>query len=156
MSLDFRDDQSTLVQLMAWCRQAASHYLSQCWPRPLSPYDVTRPQWVNSLSSLCVILHAILSNISNITLTWVNIGPVLFGHMASLGYNVLKRMIEYTVIFFHILLSHCICRTYLLYARLVWLHSMCELILNIYICVCVKLTSFFTCLEKLVLAFCTM
>ena len=33
---------------MAWCHQATSHYLSQCWPRSLSPYDVTRPQWVKS------------------------------------------------------------------------------------------------------------
>ena len=41
------DDKSTLVQVMAWCRQAASHYLSQCCPRSLSPYGVTRPQWVN-------------------------------------------------------------------------------------------------------------
>ena len=47
MSLDFIDDQSTLVQVMAWCRQATSHYLSQCWPSSLSPYGVTRPQWVN-------------------------------------------------------------------------------------------------------------
>ena len=46
MSQDFTDDQSTLVQVMAWCRQATSHYLSQCWPRSLSPYGVTRPQWV--------------------------------------------------------------------------------------------------------------
>ena len=46
MSLDFTDDQSTLVQVMAWCRQATSHYLSQCWPRSLSPYGATRPQWV--------------------------------------------------------------------------------------------------------------
>ena len=37
---------STLVQAMAWCHQATSHYLSQSWPRSLSPYDVTRPQWV--------------------------------------------------------------------------------------------------------------
>ena len=57
------------VQVMAWCRQATthylsqcclsqccqccltapSHYLSQCWPRSLSPYGVTRPQWVESL-----------------------------------------------------------------------------------------------------------
>ena len=37
---------STLVQVMAWCRQATSHYLSQCWPRSLSPYGVTGPQWV--------------------------------------------------------------------------------------------------------------
>ena len=44
MSLDFTDDQSTLVQVMAWCRQATSHYLNQCWPRSLPPYGVTRPQ----------------------------------------------------------------------------------------------------------------
>ena len=49
MSLDFTDDQSTLVQVMALCRQATSHYLNQCWHRPMSPYGVTRPQWVNSL-----------------------------------------------------------------------------------------------------------
>ena len=48
MSLDFIDDQSTLVQVMAWCHQATSHYLSQCWPRSLSPYGVTRPQWFKS------------------------------------------------------------------------------------------------------------
>ena len=47
LSLDFTDDQSTLVEVMAWCRQATSHYLSQCWPRSLSPYGVTRPQWGN-------------------------------------------------------------------------------------------------------------
>ena len=49
MSLGFTDDKSTLVLVMAWCRQAASHYLSQCWPRFLSPYGVPRPQWVKSL-----------------------------------------------------------------------------------------------------------
>ena len=46
MSLNLTDDKSKLVQVMAWCRQATSHYLSQCWPRSLSPYGVTRPQWV--------------------------------------------------------------------------------------------------------------
>ena len=49
LSLDFSDDESTLVQVMAWCRQATSHYLSHCWPRSVSPYDVIRPQWVNLL-----------------------------------------------------------------------------------------------------------
>ena len=43
MSLDLTDNKSTLVQVMAWCRQATSYCLSQCWPRPLSPYGVTRP-----------------------------------------------------------------------------------------------------------------
>ena len=51
MSLDLTDDESILVQVMAWCRQATSHYLSQCWPRYLSPYGVTRPQWVNHAQS---------------------------------------------------------------------------------------------------------
>ena len=41
-------DKSTLVQVMAWCRQATSHYLSQCWPRSMSLYGITRPQWVKS------------------------------------------------------------------------------------------------------------
>ena len=47
MQLNLTDDKSTLIQVMAWCRQATSHYLSQCWPRSLSPYVVTRPQRVN-------------------------------------------------------------------------------------------------------------
>ena len=46
-ALDLSDNKSPLVQVMAWCRQATSHYLSQCWPRSLSPYGITRPQWVN-------------------------------------------------------------------------------------------------------------
>ena len=44
MSLDLTDDKSTLVQIMAWCSQATSHYLNQCWPRCLLLYGVTRPQ----------------------------------------------------------------------------------------------------------------
>ena len=32
-------------QVMAWCRQATSHYMNQCWPRSVSPYGFTRPQW---------------------------------------------------------------------------------------------------------------
>ena len=46
LSLDFTDDKSTLVQVMAWCRQATSHYPSQCWLSSLSPDGVARPQWV--------------------------------------------------------------------------------------------------------------
>ena len=46
------DDKSTLVQVMAWCRQSTSHYPSQCWPRSMSPYGVTRPQWVKSLKTM--------------------------------------------------------------------------------------------------------
>ena len=56
MSLDLTEDKSTLVQVMAWCRQATSHYLSQCWPRSVS-YGVIRPQWVNSLALDDAIQH---------------------------------------------------------------------------------------------------
>ena len=48
MPLDLTDDKSTLVQVKAWCSQATSHYLSQCWPRSMLPNGVTRPQWVKS------------------------------------------------------------------------------------------------------------
>ena len=48
MPQDLTDDKSTLVQVMAWCRQVTSHYLNQCWPRSPTPYGVTRPQWVKS------------------------------------------------------------------------------------------------------------
>ena len=47
MPRDLTDDKSTLVQVMAWCRQATSHYLNQCWPRSPPPYDVIRPQSVD-------------------------------------------------------------------------------------------------------------
>ena len=70
MSLDFTDDQSTLVQVMAWCRQATSHYLSQCWPRYLSPYGVTRPEWVKWLCLRQVMemqLHCFLVLLSTVT-----------------------------------------------------------------------------------------
>ena len=47
MPLDLTD-KSTLVQVMAWCRQATSHYLSQCRSRSMSPNGVNRPQWIES------------------------------------------------------------------------------------------------------------
>ena len=53
MFLDRTDDKSTLVQVMACCHQATSNYLSQCWPRSMSPYGVTRPQWVNTILMAC-------------------------------------------------------------------------------------------------------
>ena len=47
---------------MAWCRQAISHYLSQCWPRSMSPYGVTRPQWIkeNAFENVVCKMSAIL------------------------------------------------------------------------------------------------
>ena len=52
LSLDLTADKSTLVQVMAWCHQAASHYLSQCWPTFMSPYGISRPQWIKLINNL--------------------------------------------------------------------------------------------------------
>ena len=37
-----------MVQVMAWCHQAPSHYLNQSWPNLFMKYPVTRPQWVKT------------------------------------------------------------------------------------------------------------
>ena len=62
---------STLVQVMAWCRQATSHYLSQCWPRSLSPYDITRPQCVRFGTSR---FHIWVPSYQIVAMAWVNDG----------------------------------------------------------------------------------
>ena len=56
---DLTDDKSTLVQVMAWCRQATSHYLRQCWPRSMSPNGVNRPQWVDILLDTYILVNAV-------------------------------------------------------------------------------------------------
>ena len=40
MPKELIDDQSILVQVKAWCRQAKSHYLNRSWPRSMLPYFV--------------------------------------------------------------------------------------------------------------------
>ena len=47
MPQDLTDVKSTLVQVMACCLRASSHYLNQCWPRSPTPYGVTRPNELN-------------------------------------------------------------------------------------------------------------
>ena len=61
---------------MACCLMAPSHYLSQCWPRSLSPYDVTRPQWVKQLGyffhqkSILFLMHSFVWNWSDAKNIW--------------------------------------------------------------------------------------
>ena len=43
---ELSDDESTLVQVMVWCRQASSHYLGRCCPSSISPYCVIRSHCV--------------------------------------------------------------------------------------------------------------
>ena len=45
---------------MAWCRQATSHYLRQCWPRSMSPNGVIRPQLIKA--DCCIYFVCLLSH----------------------------------------------------------------------------------------------
>ena len=72
MSLDLAYDKSTLVQVMAWCHQATSHYLSQCWPKSMSSYGFPRPLCVNPLVASSVLLPTILWNMIILYSVWSN------------------------------------------------------------------------------------
>ena len=47
LSPDLIEDKSPLGHVMAWCRQATSHCMSQCWSISMLPYGAIRPQCVN-------------------------------------------------------------------------------------------------------------
>ena len=81
------DHQSTLVQAMAWCHQATSHCLSQCWPRCLPPYGVTRPHWVK-LMHYWEKRWSCMNNFCNnlIKLSFVNAS-----HKTNVGQNLLMK-----------------------------------------------------------------
>ena len=77
MSFVFTDDQSTLVHVMAWCRQATSHYVSQCWPGSLYPYGVTGPQWVKLIHWPLRHVNAFQNVLFWYTLYWLIFWPFL-------------------------------------------------------------------------------
>ena len=56
-------DWISLFHVTTWCRQATSHYLSQCWPIFMSPFGVTGLRWVKlwplnvEISDLCLTFN---------------------------------------------------------------------------------------------------
>ena len=81
MPLDLSDNKSTLVQVMAWCRQATSHYLSQCWLRSLSPYGVTRPQHTTKVH------HLMGATFHSSKATYIHFPPVFSCHWKFQGWQ---------------------------------------------------------------------
>ena len=72
MPMDLTDGKSTLDQVMAWCHQATSQYLSQCWSRSLSQYSVIRPQWVKVCAILLKILVPIMATrVTCLIINWL-------------------------------------------------------------------------------------
>ena len=56
-NLDLTDAKSTLVRIMAWCRQA------QCWLSSMPPYGVTGPQWdkrKHRANIVCIFRHCLM------------------------------------------------------------------------------------------------
>ena len=97
-SLDFADDESTLVQVMARCHQAPSHYLIQCWLSSMLPYGITRPQGVKyDLSypaSIATLAQRWPKFNPYVGPTWIcqlaqrwraNVGPTLCQHRPNVG-----------------------------------------------------------------------
>ena len=74
------DDKSTLAQVMDWCGQATSHYLSQCWPRSMWPYGVTRPGRNRRKFSddifKCIFLNKNVLILIKILLKFILYGPI--------------------------------------------------------------------------------
>ena len=94
MSMELTD-KSTLVQVMAWCRQAPSHYLSQCWPRSASPYGVTRPQWVKHAHMLWYILDkGYCGNLKN-SEHWDTLMPYIYFIFIGLGHQDLVQILHF-------------------------------------------------------------
>ena len=82
ISLDLTDGKSTLVQVMAWCRQPKSHFRCQCWPRSMLPYDITRLQWAMPVLYQAITLAngdilSIGPSVTNVNKIWIKTNKFL-------------------------------------------------------------------------------
>ena len=81
ISLDPTDDKSSLLKIMAWCRQATSHCLNQHWPRSMSPHGISNNYiissftWSNFLQKIYMIIGITLLRTLNYFLFQKNGGP---------------------------------------------------------------------------------
>ena len=116
MSVVFTDDQSRLIQVMAWCHQATSHYLSQCWPRSTSPHGITRAQWVKFVRTTCEfalrwmqvnigLCYGLVPSGSKSFITWTNNDPDLCWYTA-LRYDNEFKLVHHAAVTSITNLSH--------------------------------------------------
>ena len=71
-------DMSTLVQVMAWCQQATSHFMNQCWPRSLLPYCVIRSQWFNGCNAIYIYIYLLFKSVLWLLVAWRPFGSRAF------------------------------------------------------------------------------
>ena len=102
-SLDLSYDKSTLVQVMAWCRQVTSHNLNRCWPRSLPPYGVTRPPWVKPWHAEFIarknndIFHFLsFLNTKIAQAAWTNLSCIVHTWLTHQGRNIIAAISQTT------------------------------------------------------------
>ena len=87
---------SALFQVMAWCRQAASHYLSPCWTCATSPYGTTTTGRLSSVRSSDIHLGAISQWIPEASITKISLHIICLKFHSNLpGANELIPYIVY-------------------------------------------------------------
>ena len=95
MPQNHTNEKSTLIHVMAWCHQATSHYLSQWWPRPVSPYGITRPQWVKPHMIIPLAIGAVQWSCISLKFGQVSTVETHVFHTNSSKYN--KRNLSRTL-----------------------------------------------------------
>ena len=84
------DDKLIMVHVMAWCCQATIHYLNQCWPRSMLPYDVTRPQWVNH--NILIMTESCHKTRQLLTLLWQHCVDLNLAYYVWLKFEGMARL----------------------------------------------------------------
>ena len=85
------NEKSTLVEVMVWCSQAASHYLNQYWPRFMSRYVTSLDHkiiWVRSWNCGCLVTwfcYHLIAKLDNKTakVPWLDPYDLLNNHFAE-------------------------------------------------------------------------
>ena len=93
MPQNLTSERSTFVQVMAWCHQAPSHDLSQCWPRYMSPYSSlghNELRFYQKVVFTWVVLHFFILTLihTNIFALWY---PYLFIIQLLHGNNIFEE-----------------------------------------------------------------
>ena len=99
---------------MAWCHQATSHYLTQCWSRSVSPYGISRRQCIIYFTTLRAWgmnkMTADLQTTYSATVSWKKISKIL-GHLmhciiTSLGRSAFRNLHNTWYIKYHTFQLH--------------------------------------------------
>ena len=91
MPQNLTNEKSTMVQVMVCCHEATDHHLSQCWPRSLSRYGVTRLQPVSGVGKQVI-------KIKSCECAFLITGP-LYGRHCDLDFIKLNQIYPWVRVF---------------------------------------------------------